>query len=276
MYIQPLRSADSPIVDPDTLDQFIEDVFHNYRELLSHHARLLEKLHTIQREEYPLVHSIVAPVMDAVLNFRDAYLEYIPNYPIAAYRIDEEMRNNAVFDAFINVSGWFPRETRRPSDSFPQQCVRHPDAHRLDMKSFINRPIPRLLRYELLLKGIRDHTPKFHPDHNDIPSLLDQIKDLGKSTEPGVVSAKTKVQLWTYNSNIHFKPGERFDMDLLNEQRSLVWAGKLLRQPERGLELQWSELFVLLFDNYCEFSSLPDFAVSFDCSLIDYSGHDEN
>src|SRR5688572_26023491 len=40
-------------------------------------------------------------------------------------------------------------------------------------------------------------------------------------------------------------------MDLLNEQRSLIHTGRLLRQPEAGWD-SWGELFVLLFDNYCE------------------------
>lgn len=40
-------------------------------------------------------------------------------------------------------------------------------------------------------------------------------------------------------------------MDLLNENRSLVHAGKVLRQPDNGFEWNgWAELFVLLFDNY--------------------------
>jgi hypothetical protein len=40
-------------------------------------------------------------------------------------------------------------------------------------------------------------------------------------------------------------------MDLLNQNRSLIHSGKLLRQPDSGLEWHgWSELFVLLFDNY--------------------------
>ena len=90
----------------------------------------------------------------------------------------------------------------------PQQVTRHPDAHRLDMKSFINRPIPRLLRYELLLKGILDETPKGRDDREAIPHVLDVIKALGKETEPGVQSAKQKVQLWNYNTNLVFKPGE--------------------------------------------------------------------
>ena len=41
------------------------------------------------------------------------------------------------------------------------------------------------------------------------------------------------------------------DMDLLDQNRSLVHQGKLLRQPDSGLEWNgWTELIVLLFDNY--------------------------
>lgn len=76
------------------------------------------------------------------------------------------------------------------------------------MKNFINRPIPRLLRYELLLKGILDETPPGHDDKKEIPQVLEVIKSLGKDTEPGVVSAKQKVELWKYNSNLVFKQGE--------------------------------------------------------------------
>jgi len=44
----------------------------------------------------------------------------------------------------------------------------------------------------------------------------------------------------------HFRLSQ--DMDLLNEQRSLIHTGKLSRQPEVGSD----EYFVMLFDNYCE------------------------
>jgi hypothetical protein len=42
-------------------------------------------------------------MFDAALNWREAYMEYIPNYPIAAYRIDEEMGNNLAFKTFVEV-----------------------------------------------------------------------------------------------------------------------------------------------------------------------------
>jgi len=76
------------------------------------------------------------------------------------------------------------------------------------MKNFINRPIPRLLRYELLLKGIMEEAPPEHEDHQSIPNVIDVIKALGKETEPGVHSAKQKVEVWRYNANLQFKQGE--------------------------------------------------------------------
>ena len=103
MYIRPLREADPPIIPPERLNQFIQDVFHNYSELLYHHRRLMEHMHEVQRDEHPRIRSITACVFDAVLNFREAYIEYIPNYPIAAYRIDDEMANNHNFKDFVEV-----------------------------------------------------------------------------------------------------------------------------------------------------------------------------
>ncbi|OJA14150.1 hypothetical protein AZE42_12090, partial [Rhizopogon vesiculosus] len=208
---------DPPIIPRDRLNTFISDVFHNFAELHADHRKLLDQLHDIQREEHPTIKSVTTPMSDAVLNFRDAYMEYVPNYPIAAYRIDDEMANNIEFKTFV------------------EQCIRHPDAHRLDMKNLLNRPIPRLLRYQLLLKVILDETPAGHEDREAIPELLETLKVLCKETDPGIQLAQQKVQLWCYNSNLQFKPGESV----------------LLREPDTGFEGNgWTEIFVLLFDNY--------------------------
>lgn len=76
------------------------------------------------------------------------------------------------------------------------------------MKSYVNRPIPRLLRYELLLKGVLEEAPEGHADRKDVPRVLERIKALGKESEPGVVRAKAKVELWRYGANLAFKSGE--------------------------------------------------------------------
>ena len=47
------------------------------------------------------------------------------------------------------------------------------------------------------------------------------------------------------------------NLDLLDETRQLVHTGRVLRQPEGGFELGgWTELFILLFDNYRQSNSL--------------------
>lgn len=233
MYVQPLRTIEPPVIPRDRLSAFITDVYHNFGALHAQHRKLLDRLHAIQRDEHPVINGVTAAIFDAALNWRDEYMEYITNYPIAEYRIVDESANNPAFKEFV------------------EQCTRHPDANRLDMKNFVNRPIPRLARYELLLKGIMEASLDGHEDHESIPQVIEVIKSLLKETQPGVASAEQKVELWRYNANIVFKPGEAVDMDLLAENRSLIHAGKLLRQPDTGFEWSgWSELFVLLFDNY--------------------------
>lgn len=76
------------------------------------------------------------------------------------------------------------------------------------MKSFIKKPIPRLLRYELLLQGILKETSAGHDDLETIPAILNVLKALRNETEPGVVSTKQKDELREYSANLVFKPEE--------------------------------------------------------------------
>ena len=104
MYVQPLSNANPPIIPHERLQSFLNDVYHNYQDLLHIHRQLVNSLHEIQREEHPLIRSVTAPLLDAAFNFRDAYMEYLPNSPISHYKIDEEMQNNPAFKAFPDVS----------------------------------------------------------------------------------------------------------------------------------------------------------------------------
>jgi hypothetical protein len=104
------------------------------------------------------------------------------------------------------------------------------------MKNFVNRPIPRLARYELLLKSILDATKEGHEDHDSIPQVIEVIKSLLKETQPGVASAEQKVELWRYNSNLVFKPGEavvslNFSQTDARPHFTLVGYGLVGREP---------------------------------------------
>ena len=62
------------------------------------------------------------------------------------------------------------------------------------MKNFIYRPIPRLLRYDLLLKGIMDESPPDHEDLEEIPNVVHVIKALGKKQRQECRAQKIKLR----------------------------------------------------------------------------------
>jgi hypothetical protein len=103
MYVQPLRSAEPSIIPRERLSAFITDVFHNFGAIHLQHRKLLDRLHAIQLDEHPVINSVTAAIFDAALNWREEYIEYIPNYPIAEYRIVDEMANNPAFKEFVEV-----------------------------------------------------------------------------------------------------------------------------------------------------------------------------
>ena len=76
------------------------------------------------------------------------------------------------------------------------------------MKSFVHRPVARLARYELLLSAILKETPPSHEDRDTIPQTLEVLRSLLKETDAGVKSANERVEIWRYNQNLVFKPGE--------------------------------------------------------------------
>ena len=76
------------------------------------------------------------------------------------------------------------------------------------MKNFIHRPVARLARYELLLSTVLKETPSGYEDRETIPQCQEVLKALLKETETGVQSAKERVEIWRYNQNLVFKPGE--------------------------------------------------------------------
>ncbi|GBE78752.1 Dbl domain-containing protein [Sparassis crispa] len=235
IYVAPLRHADPPIIPKERETQFIQDVFHNFAELYMHHSKMLSEFFRIQREQQHLIRSIAKEVYDAVLHFRDAYLDYLLNYPFAEYHIDYEAARNSAFRAFN------------------EECLRHPDARELSMKNMLNRPSLRLFRYWLLLEAMLQETPQGHEDHDIIPRAMEIIQTLYDETEAGVELAKKKVEMWHYCANIIIKSGEPNGLDLMNEERSLLHSGQLILQQDRSIFERGhasTNLHVLLFDHY--------------------------
>jgi hypothetical protein len=105
LFVNGLRVAERGIVIERTrLEIFLDDAFHNYRSLLEVHQRLLENLQYRQLEQHPRFGMISDLLLDAALNWQEAYMEYVTHYPIAKAKVQEEEARNPKFAAFLKVS----------------------------------------------------------------------------------------------------------------------------------------------------------------------------
>lgn len=64
------------------------------------------------------------------------------------------------------------------------------------MYDFINRPIPRLLRYDLLLKEIHKMTAKEGLDTDEVQQVLDELHASAATVDKAVEDAQRKIELW--------------------------------------------------------------------------------
>ena len=104
LFVDGLRQADVPVMERSRIEIFLDDAFHNYRSLLEVHSELLEKLHDRQAKQHPQFGTISDLLLDAALNWQDAYMEYVTHYPIAKAKVQEEQQKNPRFAAFLEVS----------------------------------------------------------------------------------------------------------------------------------------------------------------------------
>ena len=105
LFVDKLRMAENgPVVERSRVEIFLDEAFHNYRSLLDVHQHLLENLQARQMEQHPQIGAIGDLLLDAALNWQDAYMEYVTHYPIAKAKVQEEEMKNPKFAAFLKVS----------------------------------------------------------------------------------------------------------------------------------------------------------------------------
>ncbi|KAK4687215.1 RHO1 GDP-GTP exchange protein 1/2, partial [Tremellales sp. Uapishka_1] len=226
-FIQPLREADPPLLLPEPrLKAFLAEVFSTTQSIYIAHERLLEALMGRQRSEWPFMTSAT----DLLLA---TFLDYIKNYPFAEARVRREALKNPGFRSFLNNRNTLELSRRR------------------DLSVFLSRPLTRLPRLALMLETILANTPEGHPDREDIPTALQVLRRVVKSSQPGIESAESKVKLWDLGENLLFRKEEIIDLDIGEPKRTLVHGGYVSRRVRNEANLPgWQELHVFLLDNY--------------------------
>jgi hypothetical protein len=124
--------------------------------------------------------------------FRDAYEKYIKQYPVAESVHQKELKSNTRYRDFLQTHSREPRVKKR------------------DMKIFLNRPLTRLVRLNLLLEEMHKRTDKDHehPDVETLPIIRGIVSDCIKATQPGIETAEQKVKFLDLCENIIPTRGE--------------------------------------------------------------------
>lgn len=214
-------------------DDFIREVFANHRELVHHVSAFVEKLQVRQREESPVIKSIGDLFLDAALEWQDAFIRYVANYPLAKSRIQREQSINPRFRDFV------------------ESCRRNPACRRLGLDNFIHRALPHLQRHPLLLQTIIDKTEEDNADRENCIRAKEVIVEQCKTADRDIAAAQAKAKIRGFAYNLHSKRNSKAiaDLDLLQPDRQLIHEGRVYRKPD-FTELEWTEMQAILFDNY--------------------------
>ncbi|KAF7424638.1 hypothetical protein PC9H_009946 [Pleurotus ostreatus] len=255
IFIHGLRAADPPIIEGGSLESFISEVFYNGNNIIDHHQRMLAALFARQRDQHPLIQSIADVILEAILNpgFRDSYITYIKHYPIAESRHRRELKKNKSYATFIHA---VTSATSSSISSLQKLSPTHLSRIRKrDLVTFLSRPVTRLPRLNLLLGQILKLTEKGdyedHPDLQTLPIILGIIGDCVKETQPGIEAAEAKVKFWALCENMVLRPGEILNMDLYDDNRTLVYESMVARRGRSDAGFStWLDQNLALLDNY--------------------------
>lgn len=230
---KPSPSGDPPPIPigPER-DDFIKEVFGNFRELIGHVKNFVERLHIRQREESPIIRSIGDIFLEAALEWQDAFVTYVSAYPIAKSRIGREQTVNPRFRDFL------------------ERCRREPACRRLGLDNFIHRALPHLQRHPLLLQTIIDKTDETNSDRESCIQAKEVIVEQCKTADTSIQAAQIRAKIRNFAYNLQTKRNKAVvDMELLDANRQLMHEGRVYRRPD-FTELDWTELQAVLFDNY--------------------------
>lgn len=263
--MDPLRAASPPIISPQRIDDFIDSILLNMRDIKHYSRAFLDALRDRQQQGSSVVSGIGDIVLASALDWSRAYVSFMVHFPLADSLLKEEKSRNPHFDQFV-------------SSEFNK---RHPPATKKGFDTFHSRPTFRLLRYVLLLEQILKNTPRDLSHERDcLEQAIHVIKRQSADANEGIVKSKSMVACREWHRDLVKKPTDGLDLDLLNANRTHFMSGKAWRKGEGSGFSEWVEVHLILFDHYRAAFSPPHFKTClFFCSDKDFwvsrSGRDE-
>eukprot|EP01102_Stenamoeba_stenopodia_P007977 TRINITY_DN2256_c0_g1_i1.p1 TRINITY_DN2256_c0_g1~~TRINITY_DN2256_c0_g1_i1.p1 ORF type:complete len:905 (+),score=237.11 TRINITY_DN2256_c0_g1_i1:127-2841(+) len=200
-YLEPLKT--SPYLKPS--DHNI--IFSNIQLLFSIHQTILQKLETLNASEN------VGVVFVQMAEFFKMYTQYCTNHPFSCELLKKAVKNSA-FNNYLE-------ELRTKNEEL---C-------RLDLPSYLIKPIQRLCKYPLLMEQLKRTTDKNDDEYADLHTAVSKINEIVAlvNTEKNIAENQTKlVQL---NENIAFN---KDISTIVTQGRIIVKEGAVKLVSEKG------------------------------------------
>ncbi|KAL2312867.1 RhoGEF for Rho1 [Schizosaccharomyces pombe] len=227
-WIKPLWA--SSCIPERKKEKFIRTVFLNALEVQAVNSKLAEAL--TKRQNYK-------PIVD---NIADIFLEHVPKFEpfirygagqlYGKYEFEKEKSSNPAFAKFVS------------------DVERLKESRKLELNGYLTKPTTRLARYPLLLEAVLKYTDEGNPDKQDIPKVINIVRGFLSRLNVESGKAENKFNLFHLNQQLVFKPGEHYDLHLLDANRQLIFKGPLKKRSAGSTSSESaSDVTLFLFDH---------------------------
>lgn len=222
-WIYPLRGANggvSPIPE-SRRERIVRTIFGNIIDPPSIHgvsSRLAETL-TERQKKSPVVPCVGDIFLEFVPQF-EPFIVYGSNQLAGKYEFENERNLNPQFSKFVD-------ETERRKES-----------RKLELNGYLTKPTTRLARYPLLLENVLKYTEPGSRDLTDLPKAMKLIRHFLSRVNEESGKAENRFNLRRLHEQLRFRPNERVDLKLTDENRELIHKATLKKAPTDPTEIQ--------------------------------------
>ncbi|KAG8901264.1 RHO1 GDP-GTP exchange protein 2, partial [Tulasnella sp. 408] len=220
-WMKPLRTTD--IIPEPRRTQFVQEVFRNLDEIIAISRRLRDALNKRQESD-AIVKTIGDIYLDAVKDF-EPFVRYGGHQLYGKLEFMKEKSLNPAFARFV------------------EETEGQPESRKLEVMGYLTRPTTCLARYPRLLDVVLEYTSDDSPDKAHLVEVIDTIRGLLSRVNEKAESRRNLLQL---GRQLVFRKTAQVDLRLQDENRELLYKGRLARRKGQGLS---SELQVFLLDH---------------------------
>ena len=202
MFRRPLTEEKSAILPLEVFNIFanIEDVYALNRKFLT----VLQKEHgkPLGSKNYGKV------FLEFAAQFQKVYLTYAGRKTVSRNTMDRLGATNKKFVAFL------------------EECLQKPPCRRLELKSFLIKPVQRICKYPLLLRTMVDSAPKAYPDKASLVEAKKKMEEVVFALEDQLFVEDDKMKVLELEGALNWHREPRLSLAI--EGRSMLYDSVLI------------------------------------------------